>query len=127
MNLFQICIFAVCGLIFSVILKSINSTYSIWMIAAVIIVAGALAVVKMGSVITQLKSLLDFASVNQNYISLLFKIIGITYITHFTAAMFKDHGYSAAADILEVLCRISVAQLSLPIVLSLFETVARCI
>ena len=43
------------------------------------------------------------------------------------AQMFKDHGYSAAADILEVLCRISVAQLSLPIVLSLFETVARCI
>lgn len=127
MTFFQICMFAVCGLLFSIILKSVNSSMGTFVIMAVLVVTASLLVSKLYAVITQLQTLLAYARINQVYINLLFKIIGMTYITHFTAAMFKDHGYSAAADLLEILCRISVASLSIPIVLSLFETVAQCI
>lgn len=127
MTFLQLSAFAVCGLIFSIILKNMNSSISTMLIAAVMLVIAVLVVSKLESMIVQLQQLIEFAAVNKTYISLLFKIIGITYITHFTAALFKDQGHTAAAGLLEVLCRISVATLSLPIVLSLFETVARCI
>lgn len=127
MTFFQICAFAVCGLIFAIILKSLNSSFSVFIVGAVIVVASGVLVVKLGGIISQFQKLLSYAQIDQKYIALLIKIIGMTYITHFTAALFKDNGYSAAADLLEILCRVSVAALSLPIVLSLFETVAACI
>lgn len=127
MTLFQICTFAVCGLIFSIVLKSMNSQFSLFIIAAVVIVTAGLLLGKLNGLIIQLTNLLNYAQINQAYINLLFKILGMTYVTHFTASVFKDNGYAAAADLLEVLCRVSVISLSFPIVLSLFETVAKCI
>ncbi|MDO5403839.1 MAG: stage III sporulation AC/AD family protein [Eubacteriales bacterium] len=127
MTFFQICVFAVCGLVFAIILKSMNSSFSIFIIAAITIITAGFLILKLNGIIVQFQKLLAYAQINQKYINLLLKIIGMTYVTHFTAGLFKDNGYMAAADLIEVLCRVSVAALSLPVVLSLFETVAACI
>lgn len=41
--------------------------------------------------------------------------------------MCRDNGFNAAASQLEIMCKIAVATISIPIVLSLMEMINKCI
>ena len=60
-------------------------------------------------------------------ISLIMKIIGITFITQLISDVCRDNGFNAAASQLEIMCKIAVATISIPIVLSLMEMINKCI
>ena len=55
------------------------------------------------------------------------KIIGITFITQLISDVCRDNGFNAAASQLEIMCKIAVATISIPIVLSLMEMINKCI
>lgn len=60
----------------------------------------------------------------QEYIHLLLKMIGITYIAEFASAICKDAGYSAVAGQIELVGKLTILSMGLPIVMALFETIA---
>ena len=53
--------------------------------------------------------------------------IGITFITQLISDVCRDNGFNAAASQLEIMCKIAVATISIPIVLSLMEMINKCI
>ncbi len=68
----------------------------------------------------QLREIFDGS---QGYLSILVKVIGITYLCEFSAAICKDAGFSTVADQIEVLGKISVIFAGLPILLALLELI----
>lgn len=60
---------------------------------------------------------------SKEYLSILIKVIGITYLCEFSAAICKDAGFSTVADQIEVLGKISVMFAGLPILLGLLELI----
>ena len=69
----------------------------------------------------------EYLKWGQGYIGLLLKIMGITYITQLSADICRDNGYQAVAGQIEIFSKLTIAVMSMPVVLSLFEMVTECI
>ena len=54
----------------------------------------------------------------------LMKIMGITYISDFSANLCRDAGYLAIAGQIEFFGKISILTISTPIILALLDTIA---
>mgnify|MGYP005495258361 FL=1 len=82
-----------------------------------------LAVGKLEYLFGTLRQLKDSLPVEQEYLTTLIKMIGITYIGQFSAGICKDAGHQATAAQIELFCRLSVLVQSVPILLALLETI----
>ncbi len=60
-------------------------------------------------------------SVDMEYITLLMKMIGVTYLSEFSASLCRDAGYSAVAGQIELVGKLTIVTIGMPIVLALFE------
>ena len=127
MTILKIAAIAICGVLLAMILKNAKSELSIVISLAVSILIIFYIAAKLTGILRQFEQLQSFISVNGQYIEILIKVIGITYITELAADICRDNGYTAIAGQIEVFCKITVAALSMPIVLALFETVTKCI
>ena len=75
----------------------------------------------------QLGVMISLTGIGDVYIKIIMKIIGITFITQLISDVCRDNGFNAAASQLEIMCKIAVATISIPIVLSLMEMINKCI
>lgn len=82
-----------------------------------------LAVGKLEYLFGTLRQLKDSLPVEQEYLTTLIKMIGITYIGQFSAGICKDAGHQATAAQIELFCRLSVLVQNVPILLALLETI----
>lgn len=55
-----------------------------------------------------LETLKNYIALKDSYLSILLKIIGITYIADFSSNVCKDAGYSAIAGQIEIFGKISI-------------------
>lgn len=60
-------------------------------------------------------------SVDMEYIALLTKMIGVTYLSEFASSLCRDAGYSAVAGQIELVGKLTILTIGMPIVLALFE------
>ena len=60
-------------------------------------------------------------SVDMEYIALLMKMIGVTYLSEFASAICRDAGYSAVAGQIELVGKLTILTIGMPIVFALFE------
>lgn len=127
MNILKVASIAVCGVLLAMFLKNAQSQMCIMISLAVSVIIVFYIAAKMSGIIMQITYLKKFVAVGGEYIELLIKIIGITYVTQFASDICRDNGYSAIAGQIEVFCKITVAAISMPVVVALFETVTKCI
>ena len=59
----------------------------------------------------------------ESYLTILLKVIGITYICEFSAGICKDAGYQAVAGQIEVLGKLSVMFAGLPILFAVIDQI----
>lgn len=58
---------------------------------------------------------------DMEYVALLMKIIGVTYLSEFASSLCRDAGYSAVAGQIELVGKLTILTIGMPIVLALFE------
>lgn len=127
MTILKIAAIAIFGIILAMILKNAKSELYIVISLALSVLIIFYIVAKLLGILTQLEQLKSFLSVNSQYIEILIKVVGITYITQLASDICRDNGYTAVAGQIEVFCKITVAALSMPVVIALFETVSKCV
>ena len=55
------------------------------------------------------------------------KITGLSIATQFVFDICRDNGFNAMASQLELMCRISIVMLGMPVIIALLEMVNRCL
>lgn len=72
-------------------------------------------------ILSQIKMISDFLQelvgklpIENTYLGLLFKMLGITYIAEFSTSICKDAGYSSLAGQIELFAKLSILALSIP-------------
>jgi len=68
--------------------------------------------------LSRIEKLLTF---DTEYIALLAKMIGVTYLSEFSSTLCRDAGYSAVAGQIELVGKLTILTIGMPIVLALFE------
>ena len=69
-----------------------------------------------------LVGILEKIQMEENYYYQLIKMLGISYVAEFSAAICKDAGQQAIAGMIELFAKLSIVSLSIPGILFLIET-----
>jgi stage III sporulation protein AD len=64
-----------------------------------------------------------YIEVNKGYIGILIKIIGITYVTEISASLCRDTGYQAIGEQIELVGKLTILAISMPIMLAILDTI----
>ena len=104
----------ICGFIL-IILKGFNGEiYSLALVVAGVILICS-AVDYLVSTVKVLRKIFELSMVSQTTFKLIFKIIGIAYLTEFTVSTLNDFGQNSLADKSIFVGKILILTLSLPI------------
>lgn len=80
---------------------------------------------KLETILAALDKIQSYVNIHQEYIQILLKIIGITYVCEFSSNLCKDAGYGAIANQIEFAGKLSIMAISMPILLALLDTIER--
>ena len=97
MDIIKISLLGICGVILCFFLKETRPEYTAFITMGIGIMILGLAVGKLEYLFGTLRQLKDSLPVEQEYLTTLIKMIGITYIGQFSAGICKDAGHQATA------------------------------
>lgn len=125
MGILHIGVLAILGIILASLLKAQRPEYSIYIIIVVSLFLFLYVLGIVEDVRLKLGILTDIISGSEKYFSLLFKMMGITYLCEFCSGICKDAGYQGMAGQVEMFGKISIVLSGLPILFALVETIQK--
>lgn len=125
MAIFQIVAIGFVSTILILVVKKQNPEFGIYisMITGIIIFFMILSQIEV--VINVLSDVAERINLNTGYVKIIFKIIGIAYISEFGAEICKDADQRAIAMKIEFAGKILILVVSLPIVMTLLDLVSK--
>ncbi len=122
-NLYKILGIAIVTCIACLIVKPIRSDFAIF----ISIVGGLIIIFYMVSYLSSIfdifNNIFNISGVNGSIYGVIFKIIGIAYLTEFTASICSDTGNSSLGDKVMLGGKLIILVMSLPIVTSILNIV----
>ncbi len=105
--------------------KVIKGEYSLYIGLAGCIMIFLFVVGKLEQVIRMMEEISSLLPIEGEYIKLLIKMIGITYITEFSQDICRDAGFGAVANQIGVAGKITLLVLGLPVIQSLLSCLSQ--
>ncbi len=123
MNIVQVCVMGVIGVLLAVQFKSGRSEYSIYISVAVSLAIFFYILSQLKIFAVLIEEIGRNMELHSAYIKTLLKMLGITYVSEFASAICKDAGYQSIAGQIEVFAKLFILGLSAPILLSLMDVI----
>lgn len=119
----QIALVGMTVVLLAIIFKNNKSEYAIYVSLAGCLLIFFMGVGKLEIIINTIKKIQTYINLNESYIVILIKIIGITYIAEFAANICKDFGHTAIANQIELVGKLTILATGMPILLALLDTI----
>ena len=123
MNIINICLVAIIGVITAVIIKGYKPEISMLIIIALSLFFLGWMLEVFGEMQNQFNVISEELKQNRSFYKILFKIMGITYICEFSSGICKDAGYSSISYQIEIVGKMLVLLSGIPILVSVVETI----
>lgn len=121
--IFRIIVIALLGVILAMFLKTQKPEYSVFISLCIAILILFCVLGLFTSAKEQLSTLSSYLTKDNQYFGLLFKMIGITYLSEFCSGICRDAGYQAIGSQIEVFGKLTILLAGLPILMTLIETI----
>lgn len=118
-------IIGILGILTAIQFKAVKPEYATYIGVALGLLIFGYTLQQLRTMITSLGWLKTLFESTGGYLTILMKVIGITYLCEFSAGICKDAGYGAIAEQIEVLGKLSVMFAGLPILLAVIEQIQR--
>ena len=122
-ELVKVVFLGIAGVMLAIQFKGQKPEYGIYVGLAVGILIFGYALRQVAAVTDQLGKLKGYLGGAESYLTVLLKVIGITYICEFSADICKDAGYQTVAGQIEVLGKLSVMFAGLPVLFAVIEQI----
>lgn len=119
----KIAVLGLTGVLLGLLLKEMNPQFSVLVSMTACILIFFYAVNRLGFLSETLSAVQGAIHMDDAYLKILIKMVGVTYLADFTANLCRDAGYSAIAGQVEFFGKISLLTLSLPVLTALMETI----
>ena len=123
MTIITIAAAGIATVLLAVQLKGLKGEYAAYMVMA----AGAFIFFygtgKLKDILEALERIQGYIKVNSVYLVTLLKMVGITYVAEFSASICQDAGYQTIARQIEILGKLTILVMSMPILLALLQTI----
>ena len=124
MVMVRIGILGVAGVMIALQFKTVKPEISLYIGFAVCIVIFTFSVNGMMQILSKMEELQKYISGSDSYFALLFKAVGITYISEFCASICKDAGYGAVAGQIEIFGKLTVLFMGMPVLMAVIENIS---
>lgn len=103
--------------------KTIKPEYSIYISVAGCIFIFIYNLSKLSDIVSLVDKLAELTSVSREYVKILLKITGITFISEIASDISKDCGYIAVSNQVQIFGKVSVLVISLPVFTELISKI----
>lgn len=107
----------------AIIFKKGKEEYSLYLSITACIFIILWGIGKLQVILDAIEQLQSYIKINKAYIGILVKIIGITYVTEISSSICKDSGYQAVGEQIEIVGKLTILAISMPIMLSILDTI----
>ncbi len=125
MDIIKIAMIGLAGVLLAMQVKAGRKEYEIFITMASGLCIFFFLVTKLTVVIEALDRIQGYIKMDSKYVAVLLKMIGITYVAEFSSNLCKDAGYQSVAGQIEMFAKLSILVLSMPVLLSLLETISQ--
>lgn len=119
----KIALAGVIAVMLAIIFKKGKEEFSLYISIAACFFILLWGIGKLQVILNAISQLQGYLQINKAYIGILIKIVGITYITEISAALCKDSGYQSVGEQIEIVGKLTILAISMPIMLSILETI----
>lgn len=115
MEIFQIAMIGTGAMAMALYLKGVHPEFSVLISLMACTIVMFYIVTKLAQVFELFRCFQSLIPLKKEYLQVLIKMIGITYVTEFAVNICKDGGYQAIASQIEIFGKISVLAVSIPV------------
>ncbi len=119
----QIAAIGMIAMLLAILFKKGKEEYSLFISIAACFVILLLGIGKLQVILDAIGQLQGYIKLNKAYVGILVKIIGITYVTEISASLCKDSGYQAIGEQIEIVGKLTILAISMPIMISILDTI----
>lgn len=123
MSIIQMAGVGVVGTLLALQFKNGKNEYAIYTVIAVSLVLFYGMKDKLESIQKTVSTISSMVNINTDYISILLKMIGITYVAEFATGICKDAGYQTIANQIEIFTKLTILTFSMPVLEALLLTI----
>lgn len=116
-------ILGVVGVLLAVQFKGQKPEYGMYIGFGISILIFCFCLRQVEAVMEQLSQVRRYLGGSDGYLTILLKVVGITYICEFSASVCKDGGFGAVANQIEILGKLSVMFAGIPILFAVIEQI----
>lgn len=122
MEIIQIVIIGLCGVIFIAIFDK-QKEFGVYISIAVVVIIFFAFINQMDVIINLLNKIKNIINLQDIYMKILLQILGIAFVTEFGAQLCKDSGQKAIANNIELAGKIIILVIAAPIILAIINLV----
>ncbi|MBQ4259062.1 MAG: stage III sporulation AC/AD family protein [Lachnospiraceae bacterium] len=122
-ELIKIAFLGIVGVLVAIQFKSVKPEYATYVGLAVSLIIFAFILRQVGALLYQFARVKEYLGGAEEYLAILLKVIGITYICEFSAGVCRDAGYQSVAGQIELLGKVSVMFAGIPILFATIEKI----
>lgn len=111
------------GAIMAIIFQKDHKEYAIIIGIAVAVIMFSAIIGQVSIIVGTINQIQGYMSIDVEYIQVILKMLGITYIAQFASDVCKDCGYGNLATQITLFGKLTILALSMPILLALLETI----
>ena len=122
MDIVRIAALGIVGALLGILLKGQKKEYELFVTLGVSLCIFYFIISKLELVLAVINRMQEYVELDTGYIAILVKMIGIAYVSEFSANLCRDAGYQAVAGQIEMFGKLSILVISMPVLLVLLET-----
>lgn len=123
MSMIQMAGFGVIGTLLALQFKNGKSEYAIYTVIAVSLVLFYGMKDKLELIQETVSTISNLVNINTDYVAILLKMIGVTYVAEFATGICKDAGYQTIASQIEIFTKLTILTFSMPVLEALLLTI----
>lgn len=123
MDIVKIGILGIIAAFLGLFLRQYRNEYGILTSLACCALIFAFLVSKLEIVLSYMDTIRSLLPVDERYLIMILKMIGISYAAEFATDVCRDAGYASVAGQIEMFAKISIILVSMPVLMGLIETV----
>lgn len=124
MSILQISILGIVTVIMAIQFKNTKSEYAMMILLASSFLMFGFGISKLGQVLESIESVKSRFGIAADYMSILIKIVGISYICEFSSDICKDSGFGALANQIQIFGKLSILVVGIPVFMQLFDSIS---
>ncbi len=121
----KIAITGIVAALLAALFKNKNQEYATYIALSAALIIVGIIVTKLSTVIGVVRQLGSYIMLDNEYLTVLFKLAGISYVGEFAASICLECGHKTLANQIEIASKVIILTMTLPVLLTLITTIER--